>query len=41
MVCGVVLLLLPVSGGAGFKNVEALKKALLDNLRDSAIWGLT
>lgn len=25
----------------GFKNIGALKKALLDNIRDSAIWGLT
>lgn len=25
----------------GFKDLEALKKALVANLRDSAIWGIT
>lgn len=26
---------------SGFKDVEALKKALVANMRDSAIWGIT
>lgn len=31
----------PFPLSSGFRDVEALKKALVANLRDSAIWGLT